>query len=358
MNLRAIVENPPRRSGRLGSAFLLSCVFFASTALCTPQDSAPSTQQTHPLTGNPTLDRAEAFLQGNRWQQAHDLLLPWLISNPHAPDRDRGLYLLAEAYYESGDRIRAFYQLDELLDNFPESRLFFPALEFQYRLADAYLNGYKDTFLGMAILARDDEAIEMLFRIQERSPGSPIAERALKRTADYYFNNSEFDMAADAYEAFIRAYPRSPEIPQVKLRQAFSNLAQFRGPRFDATPLINARSEFKAIELQYPDLAAEMNVPQWISHIDSDMARKAYLVADFYSWTGRPGGAVFMYRYVIQTYPNSPEANMSKRDLAKMPAWALREPPPPPSNAESAAQPLPTPPPENPSVPERPKNVK
>jgi outer membrane assembly lipoprotein YfiO len=285
-------------------------------------------------------------LQANRWQAAHDLLVPWLNTHPHAPDRDRAIYLLAEVYYENGDRIRAFYHLDELLDNHPESKLFFPALEFQYDIADAYLNGYKDTFLGMSILGRTDEAIEMLFRIQERSPGSPIAEKALKRTADYYFNDSEFDLAADAYESYIRAYPRSADIPQAKLRQAFSNLAQFRGPRFDATPLINARSQFKAIEVQYPELAAESNVPQWIDHIDADMAKKAYLVAEFYRNTGRPGGAVFMYRYVIQTYPNSTEAKMSQRELSRMPAWALRQAPPPPSNPEAAAQPLPAAPPE------------
>jgi outer membrane assembly lipoprotein YfiO len=296
------------------------------------------------------LDRAQALLQANRWQPAHDLLIPWLNTHPHASDRDRALYLLAEVYYENGDRIRAFYHLDELLDNHPDSKLFFPALEFQYKIADEYLNGYKDTFWGLPIIARDDEAIEMLFRIQERSPGSPIAEKSLKRTADYYFNESEFELAADAYDTFIRSYPRSPEIPQIKLRQAFSNLAQFRGPRFDATPLINARSQFKAIEVQYPDLAAESNVPQWIDHIDADLAKKAYLVADFYRRTGRPSGAVFMYRYVIQTYPNSPEAKMSRQELTRMPARALRQAPPPASNPESAAQPLPTPP-QEPTLP-------
>ena len=344
MGLGVITLIPPHRGGRWGCVILLATFFLTSTALSTPQATGPSTQQTEPSGPNPTLDRAQALLQGNRWKAAHDLLVPWLNTNPHAPERDRAIYLMAEVYYESGDRIRAFYHLDELLDNHPESKLYFPALDFQYVIADAYLNGYKDSFLGMPILDRTDEAIEMLFRIQERSPGSPIAEKALKRTADYYFNDSEFDLAADAYETFIRGYPRSPDIPQMRLRQAFSNLAQFRGPRFDATPLINARSQFRAIEVQYPELAAEANVPQWIDHIDADLARKEYLVADFYRRTGRPGGAVFMYRYVLQTYPRSPEAKMSERALARMPAWALRQPPPPLSNPETAAQPLPAPP--------------
>lgn len=298
---------------------------------------------------NPVLDRAEALLEGHRWQAAHDLIVPWLTAHPKAPDRDRGLFLLAEVYYQSGDRFRAFYHLDELLDNFPESRLFFPALELQYDIADAYLNGYKNEFLGMRIVPATDEAIEMLYRIQERSPGSPIAERALKRTADFYFNDSQFDLAGDAYAAFLRAYPRSPQVPYVKLRQAFSSLAQFRGPRFDATPLIDARAQFKEVQARYPELAAQMNVAQRIDQIDADLAEKAYIVADFYRRTSKPQAAAYMYRYVIQTYPNSRQADLARRDLARLPASALNEPPPPPSNAESAAKP-PTPPP-NPQNP-------
>lgn len=289
------------------------------------------------------MDRAEAFLEAHHWQPAHDLLVPWLKAHPKAPDRDRGLFLLAQIYHQNGDRIRAFYHLDELLDNYPDSKLFYPALEMQYEIADAYLNGFRNTFLGLPIISATDEAIEMLYRIQERSPGSPLAERALKRTADFYFNSSQFDLAADAYGAFIRSYPRSPDIPQVRLRQAFSNLAQFRGPRFDATPLIDARAQFKDVQARYPELAAEANVPQWIDRIDADLARKAYITADFYRRTNKPAAAVFMYRYVIQTYPNFHDADLARRELTRMPRWALDQPPPPLSNPEAAAT-QPTPP--------------
>jgi len=308
----------------------------------TSQSQAPSvapsavTQTTQPYPANPTLDRAERLLAGRRWQQAHDLTVPWLKSHPKAPDRDRGIFLLAEVYYQSGDRIRSFYHLDELMDNYPESRLFYPALELQYEVADAYLRGYKLEFLGLPILSGEDEAIEMLYRIQERSPGSPLAERALRRTADYYFNTSQFDLAADAYAAFARSYPRSPDIPQVKLRQAFASLAQFRGPRYDATPLIDARAQFKDVQTRYPDLAAEANAAQWVEKIDADLARKAYETGDYYRRTNHPRGAVYYYRYVIETYPNSHEAALARRDLRRMPQWAINQTPQPGANTDEA----------------------
>jgi outer membrane protein assembly factor BamD (BamD/ComL family) len=316
---------------------VLLTVLIAGPLSAQPAPAGPASQPSARLEANPTLDRSESLLKAGNWKAAHDLLVPWLKANPKAPDRDRGVFLLAEVYYVNGDRVRAFYHCDELMDNFPESRLFFPALELQYDIADAYLNGYKDAILGLRIVPMTDEAIEMLFRIQERSPGSPVAERALKRTADYYFNTSQFDLAAVAYGAFARSYPRSPDVPQVRLRQAFSSLAQFRGPRFDSTPLIDARAQFRELQARYPDLAADANLAGWIDRIDADLARKAYVKGDFYARTHQLKGAAYMFRYVIETYPNSHEATLARAALAKLPPSALTGPPPPPSNPEAAA---------------------
>ena len=41
--------------------------------------------------------------------------------------------LIAEALYQYGDRVKAFYYLDELMDEHPDSRYYTQALEKQYR---------------------------------------------------------------------------------------------------------------------------------------------------------------------------------------------------------------------------------
>lgn len=277
---------------------------------------------------NPTLDRVEQGLADGRAQPALDDAIAWIKTHPDAPDRDRGLFLLAEAYRLKGDRIRAFYHLDELMDYFPESRLYYPALEKQYSIADDFLNGYRRRVLGFLRLSAEEEAVEMLYRIQERSPGSPIAERALLRTADYYYDSSQFDLATDAYGAYLRGYPRSPETPRVKLFRAFSSLAQFRGLRFDGTPLIDAKARLEDVLAQYPDLAKQENVREFIDRIDRTVASKLFVTADFYRRTNEPRSAVYLWRYIIQTYPASEEAARSQQELAKAPPAALEGPEP------------------------------
>ena len=67
-------------------------------------------------------------------------------------------------------------------------------------------------FLGLAILDESDAGVAMMFRIQQRSPGSPLAERALLKTANYYFDNQDFDlsppMLTSNMSAAILALPR------------------------------------------------------------------------------------------------------------------------------------------------------
>jgi outer membrane assembly lipoprotein YfiO len=276
----------------------------------------------HPTTApvtDETLDRAGQLVEQNNNAAAKKLLISWLKREQSSPLRDRALYLLGLANYQYGDRVESFYDFDELMDKYNESKYYYPSLEKQYQIADAYLSGYKRRFLGIPLLSAEDEAIEMMFRIQQRSPGSPLAEKALKRTADYYYADAQYDLAVDAYQAFIDRYRRSPEIPAVRLKKAFAELAQFRGTKFDPTQVINARTSLEELAIDDPDLARQENLPAVIERIDAALARKVYQTAQFYRRTHEPEAAAYTLDYLVRNYPQSPEAGKAKDELARLP---------------------------------------
>jgi outer membrane assembly lipoprotein YfiO len=239
------------------------------------------------------------------------------------------LYLAAQALYQYGDRVKAFFYLDELMDEHPDSKYYPAALEMQYKIANAFLNGYKRRFCGIPMFTAYDEAIEMLYRIQQRSPGSQLAEKCLLRTANWYYADRQYDFAADTYAAYLRTYPRSPLTPQIKLRYAFSQYAQFRGPKFDATPVIDAREQLREVIGNYPQLAREENLADLVDQLDRNLARKLYDTADFYRRTNEPRGAVYTYRYLARAYPQTPEAQKAKVAMSKLPSWAIASAPEP-----------------------------
>lgn len=286
-----------------------------------------NTPKAAPVTDE-TLDRIEEMLQNKQGQAAKRIAVAWLRTHKASPIRDRGIYLLGQANFQYGDRISAFYNFDEVLDYYPDSRYFYPSLERQYEIADQYLKGYKRRFLGLPLMDANTEATEMLYRIQQRAPGSPLAEKALLRVADFYYSRAEYDLAGDAYAAYIRSYPRSPLIPRVRLRQAFSALAQFRGIRFDSTPVIDARQQLLDLARAHPQLAEEENVAALIERIDTALAQKLLVTADFYRRTHKPVASAYYYRYLMRQYPDSPEAQQASALIKRLPPQALQAPEP------------------------------
>src|SRR5437879_596900 len=260
---------------------------------------------------------------------AKKTVVSWIKSHKDSLIRDRGVYLLGECNYLMGNRTLAFYNFDELLDLYPDSRYFYPSLQRQYEIADAYLKGFKNRFMGLPIIDAHVEATGMLYRVQQRSPGSPLAEKALLRVADYYYSAGDFDIAADAYAAYIRGYPRSPYLARVRLRQAFSALAQFRGIRYDATPIIDARQQLQDLQAAYPQIAEEENIPAIIQRIDKALARKLLDIGDYYRRTSKPSAAVYYYRYLMGSYPDFREAQVAERRISDLPKWAQDQPYPP-----------------------------
>ena len=285
---------------------------------------APSTQRR----GVPELDSADREIDQRSYDRAFHTALDWVLANPASPDRDRGLYTIARALYGYGNRIKSYYYCDELLDSYPESDYWAQALQLQYRIADQYLDGYKRRWLGVPMFYAKEEGIEMLYRIRNRAPGSPLAEKALLRTADHYRFDGQFDFAADAYAFYARQYPRSPMTPRARLWGAYCSLAQFRGVRFDATPVIDAREQLRSIAAAYPDLAKEEGIDSILQRIDAAFAKKLYTTATFYRRTDEPGAAAYTYKYLIKAYPEAPEAERAKIWLAQLPAWAQKLPGP------------------------------
>src|SRR5205809_368105 len=85
-----------------------------------PQVNAPATR----ASPDPTLDRVEQLIRAEQNKAAEKLAIQWLLSHKTDPQHDRGLFLLAQALYQYGDRIKSYYYLDELMDEHPHSRLY------------------------------------------------------------------------------------------------------------------------------------------------------------------------------------------------------------------------------------------
>ena len=233
-------------------------------------------------------------------------------TNPLVPEV---LLLRGDAFNAMGDKYAALFPYEDLLDNFPNSPLYGPCLEREYNIACAFLRGYKRRFLGMRILPVGGDALRLLRRIQNRQRGSPLAELAGMRVADYYYQQGRFRRALESYQGFLRRYPYSQFVVKATVRKAECLLGTFRGVRFDMTPLRNVQVQLQTLRRRYPQQATALQVGAILERIYQLEGEKELQIARFYIRFGKPHAAQFYYQRVINGWPETIWAKRAKREF-------------------------------------------
>ncbi len=266
------------------------------------------TPTTPPAPGSPEqrLLEAQLALAHGEAARAGNLAKAWLRNNPNNPLVPRATLLLGDALLAQSDEYEALFEYEAIARNHAQSAVFVTALEREFQIATAYAHGLRKKFMGLfRILSGDEEAQELLIRIQERLPGSELAEQAGMELADFYYERRDFRLASDAYDLFLRNYPRSPRAQKAKLRLIYSFCAQFNGPEQDDSGLVAASVKIAELEETDPALARDIGTEALLNRIEESEAGKLLQTAGWYTYTGDPIGAERMIRRLVQRFPRS-----------------------------------------------------
>jgi outer membrane assembly lipoprotein YfiO len=239
----------------------------------------------------------------------------WIKKNKTNPLMPQVLLLQGDAEVKRGNRYKALFSYEALVNNYPNSDLYLPVLQREFNIADSFLRGYKRKFLGLRIISETGDALELLDRIQDRQRGSPLAEQAGIRIADYHFDHGEFPEAVDTYTDFLKRYPYSQYVRKAEIRRAQASLANFRGVLFDFTPLYDARERLGAVAQAYPQSAEALQVPAIDDRIYQLEGRKNLEIARYYWRAGDRHAAAETYKRVIANWPNTPYAQDARAEL-------------------------------------------
>ncbi len=271
-----------------------------------------------PGTPEAELQNARRLLAEDQPEEAIEIIDEWLKQHrlhEMAPDA----YLLrGDAKVALGNYYKALFDYEYLLRSYPESPAFEKGLEREFEIARIYAGGVKRKLLGMRIIPAGGEAEELFIRIQERSPGSNLGERASLALADYYFEKGDMNSAAEAYDLFLLNYPNTEYREGAMLRLIQANFATFKGPRFDATGLIDALQRIETFEEEYPVTAERIGTEAMRIRIDESLAAKVLNSAQWYEKRGQRVSASVMYREVIQDHPQTSAAQIAIRRLKEL----------------------------------------
>jgi outer membrane protein assembly factor BamD (BamD/ComL family) len=269
---------------------------------------------------------ARTHLAEDRPGQALDLLDDWIDRNERTgnPYLATAIMLRGDATSASGDEFEALYDYERVIKEFPSSAEFVTCIERELEIAVRYCKGLKRKFWGMRISNAEDTGEELLIRVQERMPGSRLAERAGIELADYYYRNRDLKLASDAYELFAINYPNSQYKSTAMQRRIYSNIARFKGPRYDTSPLTDGRVLTKRFMNAYPAKAEETGLNEaLLTRIDESAAQAMWESANWYLTRGDEASARYTMGRLIKRHPQSSSAAMAT-DMMLAKGWITR----------------------------------
>lgn len=267
-------------------------------------ESAPE-----PGTDEWVLAEAAAAIARDKPGQARALLSPWIEAHKRSehPLLPRAYLLRGDAKVLDHDEYEALYDYEAVVKQFPGSEEFQTAVIREMEIAQKYLDGMKRKLWG---LIRVEPARklgeELMIRVQERLPGSRVSEEAAIRLAEHYFDARKLDLAVEMFDIFQTNYPDSEYAKEALLGQIYGNVAQFKGPSYDASGLIEAELLLDRFVRKYPADALKSGIAEGLgARIDESRAQQMLETARWYRTRGDDASARFVFKRLLRRHPST-----------------------------------------------------
>ncbi len=277
---------------------------FAQATEFTLDDDGGWTQTAAPEPGTDehTMWEARRLMAEGRHGKAADVLGDWLdehgrTRNPHLAE---AYFLRGEARLANDREYSALFDYETVIRDFSATPFYARAVQREYEIGKAYLDGLRRRLFGVRIENARATGEELLIRVQERLPGSALAERAALDLAQHYYDRRELKLAAEMYSIFRVNYPQSEHTRFAMLREIECSVARFKGPRYDGSGLIDAKILVEQYRQVYPGESARVGVLDGLeTWIDESAAQQALETARWYIRTGdEPSGRFVLARLV------------------------------------------------------------
>lgn len=286
-------------------------------------------QAAEPGTDEALIADARKALAEDRPADAQRAVDPWIGTHDRAghallPD---ALLIRADALTAQGDEYNALYDYERVIKEYPATPHFLTAVERELDIGVRYTGGLKRRLFGVRLLPADDIGEELLIRTHERVPGSRLGERAMIELADWYYRSRELDLAVEAYDLFVQNYPTSQYKPRAMQRRIYATIGRFKGPKYDASALTDARILTRRYASLYPTEAQQAGLDDGLlTRLDESAGQEFLETANYYLRRDDEISARLVLRRLVRQHPRTTAAQKAI-ELMKARGWELAAPP-------------------------------
>ena len=206
----------------------------------------------------------------------------------------------------------------QLVERYPTSPNFEPAIEAQFRIGEIYLNGKKLKFLGIPIASALDRAVTIFANVVRTAPYGKYTARAQFDIGLAREKQGANDAALQAYQAVVDKFPNEPIAVDAQYQIGYIWFTASQTGTKDAAAAANAKTAFQDFLFHYPKSEKAAQARANLEILEHKQTANSYKVAKFYDKQKYYRAAVIYYNEVIRQQPGSQESNEAKKRIDQL----------------------------------------
>lgn len=252
-----------------------------------------------------------------------------LIHNfPDSTYADESQYFLALEYYKLGRLDRANKHFANYMLSSKHTKYFEKAITYRLAIADLYAGGWKKNLFDMPtmpkILSAFDDAIEIYDEVIMVLPNHEMAAKALFSKASLELAMHDYNASNETLQTLLRRFQVSEYTTKAYVLLSELYLTQTKLESHNQDLLDLARINQRHFLEKFPRHEDHALIATSISDMEDIYSQRLYETGQFYERTQRPQSSVIYYSQLLQEFPNSKVAKLSKERLQVLNEYAIQ----------------------------------
>lgn len=252
--------------------------------------------------------------QNYKWAEYYGTIL--LSAYPKSQFSTEVCFAMGKMYFaqQKLDLANSFFS--ECLKEEKVSKHFNEIFKYKLQIAQKYENGVKKPLFQSKLAPNwssgKDEALQICEEIIMSLPKDNLAAEALFCKSQTLLSKKKYQDSIETLEKLIARFPNHPLALQGFIEIGKIYLLQTKKQFPDPDHLELVKINLDKMQASFPDHPKVQELKELLNQMESLFAERLFVVAKHYDLMKKPDSAAIYYTAIIQEYPNTKQAKVSK----------------------------------------------
>ncbi len=226
-------------------------------------------------------------------------------------------YRIGELYSEKGDNLKAFWALQKVIENYPQTKLINKVVAKEFEITTSLFEGKRRKFAKIPLLGSVKTG-ELFEKITENEPFGKYAAESQYKSGLSYLKEKNPEAAKEAFQKVSDNYPKSEWAEKASYQLIHLSLKSKAKIARDQSYLSGTVDKCEEFKSSYPESEKEKEINTIIDSAHQKEAEKLFSVGLFYEKKREKKAATIYYQKIIRLYPQTEAAKKAEEKLKKL----------------------------------------